>query len=144
MLANRYFQSGRFEEAILQLESALEKHPERHSARRKLVCCYLMIGRVADAVTGMTRLLDAAPRALRGVDPVDEGFPCTTSEEAMAKLSAGLTEGERHAACALVRLLFWEPGAIAELDLASEATPPLAAAGELRRVLSAHPETHHV
>ena len=143
MLANRYFQSGRYEEAARQLEVALAKHPERHSVQRKLICCYLMTGRVADAVATTGRLLDAAPGALRGIDPADEGFPCRSPEEAERKLTSVLTDAELHAARALVDLLFEQPGVMAELDLAAQGNPPMVEATELKRILSIHPEIHY-
>lgn len=76
MLANQYFMSGKFQDAVPLLERTVENHPDDLRALRKLIICYVATCQTACALTKMEHLLALAPAGASDIRRSEEGCPC--------------------------------------------------------------------
>jgi hypothetical protein len=141
MLANRYFHAARFADAAAQYEGVLRRRPGHPDARKKLMVCYAMGGRLDDALDIAAGLLREAPDIFLDTDPQGEGFPCREIE-ALADRGAG-DSVERAARLGLLYLFCDEPRAERELRSARETRGDLEALAAVHDLVLRHMEARH-
>jgi len=144
MLANRYFASGRYEEAAAGFEAVLRRHPGHLAARKKLIVCYTQSGLLREALDLALGLMQDTPEALTGTDPQAEGVPCRAILEAFAERARSLDPGSYHAGLGVLQLFCDAEAALADLDRAAEEDPSRIEVRALGSVIRKHLEAKHV
>jgi tetratricopeptide (TPR) repeat protein len=144
MLANRYFASGRYEEAQAGLEAVLRRRPGHLGARKKLVMCYVQTGRLREALDLALGLMEDAPEAFAPAGPNAEDLPCRSVLGAFAERGRSLDPGSYHAGLGVLQLFCDAEVALSELDRAAEEDPSRIEIRALRAVVRKHLEAKHV
>ncbi|NIS24475.1 tetratricopeptide repeat protein [candidate division KSB1 bacterium] len=76
MLGNRYFLTGKFNEAIPHLEKTLSTHPDEVATLKKLMICYVASENIERALTKLDVLLTHVPEQLFTGKPGNNDCPC--------------------------------------------------------------------
>lgn len=76
MLGNRYFIAHQFSRAIPELENALSLQEENVGIRKKLIICYIQVGRIEKALKYFYDLLKKDPFIIINTDPYQDDCPC--------------------------------------------------------------------
>jgi len=76
MLGNRYFLARQFDKAIPCLEEALQRNPNGHKIKKKLVVCYIEVGQVERAFNYFHTLVHLDPHIIIDTDPYYDDCPC--------------------------------------------------------------------
>lgn len=76
MLGNRYYLARQFDKAIPCLEEALQRNPDGHKIKKKLVVCYIEVGQVERAFNYFQTLIRIDPNIIIDTDPYYDDCPC--------------------------------------------------------------------
>ncbi len=77
MLGHQYFLARRYDQAAWHLEKALQTHPGDRLIRRKLVVCYVQLGRIQRALEFLLSLIKEDIDFVLNTDPVADDCPCS-------------------------------------------------------------------
>lgn len=143
MLANRYFLTGRFEEAGYEFSKLLEASPHRAAIRMRLVVCNTMMERLKEALELAVDIFQDSPEAVR-VDPRIDGPSCKEAMSQLQERAKAMTPGMYHLSLGLLQLFCNEPQALEELNIALEKSPSFNEVRRLRALVERHLEAGHV
>ena len=76
MLGNRYFIARQYEKAISLLEEALPNASLPEKIKKKLVICYVQVGKVEQALLHFHDLIRKDPKIIIDTDPYHDDCPC--------------------------------------------------------------------
>jgi tetratricopeptide (TPR) repeat protein len=143
MLANRYFYGARFADAAPGFEAVLRKYPDHVVARKKLVVCYVHMGRLQEALELALGLLREDPQVLARTDQESEGFPCGDTLEEFRKREKALSPAVFQTSVGVLQLFCNEKEAVQALTLASEMDGVCGEVRTLRSLVMRHMEAKH-
>ena len=91
MLANQYFIVERFEDAYQQFEEVLKIHPSNSLVKKRLILCYIHLGKVKEAFELFTEVITSNINTLieNEIDVYDE--PCKKMIHKLQNLSSDIT-----------------------------------------------------
>ncbi len=140
MLANRYFYGARFADAAPGFEAVLRKYPDHVAARKKLVICYVHIGRLQEALELAVGLLREDSRVLADTDREAEGFPCGDTLADFRKREKALSPVSFQTSLGVLQLFCNEPEAVTALAGAAEMEGVCSEVRTLRALVAKHLE----
>ena len=76
MLGNRYFIARQYEKAISLLEEALPNSNTPEKIKKKLVICYVQVGKIERALMHFHDLIRIDPKIIIDTDPYHDDCPC--------------------------------------------------------------------
>jgi tetratricopeptide (TPR) repeat protein len=76
MLGNRYFIARQYEKAIALLEEALPNSSTPEKIKKKLVICYVQVGKIERALFHFHDLVRKDPKIIIDTDPYHDDCPC--------------------------------------------------------------------
>jgi hypothetical protein len=135
MLANRYFLSGRFADAVELFEDVLRQRPDRVAARQRLIFSYVMAGRLEDAVRSAVRVARQDPHLLIDPDEGDQGLPCRHLLLSYRRREESLDPARFRAGMGVIQLSCDPERALIEIEKALSYGPVCDGLGELRDYL---------
>jgi len=77
MLGNRYFLARQFDKAIPYLEQAPLKNPSEDKIRKRLIICYIQVGRIRQAFSIFYEIVRRDARIISETDIYYDDCPCT-------------------------------------------------------------------
>lgn len=86
MLGNRYFLARKFDRAIPELEKALENASQDQNIKKKLIICYVQVGRIEQALQYFLELLKKDPQIIINTDPYYDDCPCPSLVDQWEKI----------------------------------------------------------
>lgn len=144
MLANRYFLAGRFGDAAVHFEAVLRKHADHVQARKKLVICYAVVGRLREALELTVGLLSERPDAFLQTDPEAEGYPCDRLRALLKPSDPKEPDPESHVARGLLSLFCDESSALREFGIALSERVEFGELHVVHGLVRKHMEAGHV
>ena len=111
MLANSYFISRNFAKALPLFEEELQAGKASEKVKKKLIICYLAVGRVDDAFRLFYELVSKDPDIIINTDPYWDDCPCpemvhdfeSSQEASSGSLRVSLILGMLYLFCDVVK-----------------------------------------
>lgn len=77
MLGNRYFIARQFDKAIPPLELALQSSPNSEKIKKKLIICYIQVGKIDEAFNLFYEVVNRNPHLITDTDLYYDDCPCS-------------------------------------------------------------------
>lgn len=94
MLGNQYFLARRYTDALSELKIELEKNPSNHSARKKLIICFMQTNQFEKAFKSFYNVVQNNISVITNTDPKRDNCPCPDIIEQMLPELSYTTEDE--------------------------------------------------
>lgn len=76
MLGNQYFMARRYQSALEEFESVLLSDPSNKQVRKKLIICYLQVGKINQSFDLFVDLISEDINCIVDTDPEIDDCPC--------------------------------------------------------------------
>lgn len=76
MLGNQYFLSRNYAQARIELEQALEQHPDSTSIKKKLIICHIQTSSIQRALDLFLEVIAQDIHSIIDTDPIFDNCPC--------------------------------------------------------------------